>query len=856
MSRFIMLAGIIGLVSVVGCSGGPRAGGGSSSAGKSAAAAKARNLFANSTPKPKPKARKRVSSYGGQPAQTDPDDAPAAARFRYQQRLSADGTVPDNALLRAKGQRDALLWQQRSRGDGGEPAFARFEWLGPGNVGGRLRAILVHPEQPDTLWIGSAGGGIWKTTDGGANWSPLDDFLPSLSIGCMALDPQNPDVIYAGTGEGFFNTVEGTSNTAAIRGAGIFRSTDGGATWAHLESTGGPEWYFVNRLAIDPEDTKIMLAATENGIYRTIDGGDSWTRTLERKTLDVKLDPTDSSKAVAGGVEGDARYSTDGGETWSDATGVSGDRVELAYAPSDPSIVYAAVARNWSLSVYRSTDGGKSFSRRGGGIFTLANYTGVIWVDPTSAGRILVGGQYMARSIDGGLNLYSAFGGVHPDMHVIATDPRFDGTDNRTIFVGCDGGIYRIPDARRNDATALNSGLGITQFYGAAVNPTTGVVVGGTQDNGTLRYSGDPQKWSHVIGGDGGFCASDPGDSSYFYGEYQRAEIQRSKDGGKNFTDIGSGISDGGGLAVNFIPYFMLDPNEPRRMLVAAERLWRSNNVKAQSPTWSVIKNSIKQPGPGRPPREPPRDHFDENSPFNISTIAVAEGNSDVVWVGYNNGEVWKTLNGTNSKPDWTQVDGAGGNLPDRWISRIVIDPANHDRVYASVMGWEPDNVWRTEDGGDTWTDITGGGPARLPSAPVSAIALHRTQPGWLYVGTDIGVYASSDDGASWSATTVGPATATIDELVWKNDDTMLIVTHGRGVYLGTVGPFAGDLNCDGYVDFEDIDPFVLAIIGGSVYGEQYPDCNPLLADINGDRSADFDDIDPFVECLANEGCP
>lgn len=158
-----------------------------------------------------------------------PDQPLQAARFRFEQRLSEDGTVPHGALLRAWRQRQAMIALQTLDGDV-RPSGLSWTWIGPGNIGGRLRAIVIHPAQPNIMWLGSASGGIWKTTTGGASWFPLDDFLPSLAIGCMILDPRDPNVLYAGTGEGFFETIEGTSNTAAVRGAGVFKTTDGGQT--------------------------------------------------------------------------------------------------------------------------------------------------------------------------------------------------------------------------------------------------------------------------------------------------------------------------------------------------------------------------------------------------------------------------------------------------------------------------------------------------------------------------------------------------------------------------------------------------------------------------------------------------
>ncbi len=718
------------------------------------------------------------------------DQPLAAAQQRFQARLSADGTVPANALMNAKDQRDHLLTNPV---DGAGISPDAWTWIGPGNIGGRLRAIIIHPTNHDTMWVGSASGGVWKTTNGGASWFPLDDFMASLSVGCMAIDPINPNILYAGTGEGFFDAGEGTSNTAAIRGAGIFKTTDGGTTWTQLPSTADENWHFVNRLVIHPTNPSIIVAATASGIYRTTNGGDSWTRTATIGTLDVKADPSNPNRLVAGGDHHDpgAYFSTDGGVTWQAASGIPTNvRVELAYAPSNPSIVYAGVSISGSVRIYRSSDGGQSYASRGGSLSTYSAYNSILWVDPTNPETIVAGGVYIYRSTNGGTSMTRVWSNMHPDFHVITTHPLYNGGSNRVLYIGHDGGISRVPDALGSTYTDLNNNLGVTQFYGVAVSANGNVVVGGTQDNGTLRYAGNPQDWRMTFGGDGGFCAADPADPNYVYGEIYFAQIFRSTNGGQNWSYIHNGISETNRANCNFIPHFILDPNNSNRMLAGCRRLWRTNNVKGTPPTWTAIKPAV-----GFSPDPPPQthflegNHFEENDPRNISTITVAPGNSDRIYVGHNNGHIYFTDNGQDASPTWMRIDDLGNRLPpDRWVSRIVADPANAQRIYVSFMGWEPDNVWTYDVSAQQWTAISGtGGDWPLPSAPVSALEVHRTVSGWIYAGTDIGIFTSTDDGATWSAATQGPGTVPIDELIWKDNSTLVAATHGRGAYLASV---------------------------------------------------------------------
>jgi len=716
------------------------------------------------------------------------DDPIAAAADRYQRRLSADGTVPDGALMRAKEERDAMLQGQT---DNLVPSAwpVTWEWVGPGNIGGRLRPIVIHPTNPDIIYVGSASGGIWKTVDGGANWFVLDDFLPSLSVGDMVMHPEDFNTLFAGTGEGFFETVEGTSNTAAVRGAGIFVSSDAGLKWNQIPSTNNSDFYFVNRIEFDPMDSSTLLVTTNSGIWRSTDLGLNWSLREPFHALDIKYDPNDPMKVVAGGhdTEDGPYYSTDGGLTWQLANGAGGERQEIAWAPSQPNTVYAAVSNNGRIKVWRSTDGGQNYTLQtsGSGIQTWAGYNNTIWVDPTNADFVIVGGVRFYRSTNAGVNFSQRFGAVHPDMHRVVPHPAFDGVTNTTLYFATDGGIWRTDDAYGSNAVSLNNNLGVTQFYGGAINPTTGHIIGGTQDNGTLFYSGDPQDWDHIFGGDGGYAAADPTDPNYFYGEVQRALLHRSTNGGGSSNYIYSGpnpIQDAGSLSTNFIPFFTLDPNEPNRMLVACERMWRSNNVKASQPDWFSMKESIEPPGRGKPSK--PSSHFDPNSPYNLSTIAVAPGNSDVIWAAHNNGDLYFTTNGTVISPNWTRVDENGVGLPDRWISTVVIDANDHDHVYVALMGWEGDNLWETTDRGDTWSDISGIGPMAIPTAPISAFALHRNLPGRLFVGTDVGVFNSDDNGLTWSTQSVGPGTVPVEQLLWKDDNTLLAVTHGRGMFL------------------------------------------------------------------------
>ncbi len=746
-----------------------------------------------------------------------PDQPDQALLWRSLQMVDENGLIPENALTRAWEQArqipvDRAMWPKeqeqqnqetiRTIDDDGDrdPNIAGIQpsgwtWLGPGNIGGRIRSILIHPTNTQVMWVGSVTGGIWKTTNGGTSWAPLNDFMGNLSVTSMVMSPSDSNILYAATGEGVFLTVN--TNKDLIRGAGVFKSTDGGATWTQLSATANADWHHVGRLAINPGNGQILLAATSSGIWRSTDSGATWTRRSTSPMLDINFHPTDGTKCVASGTNGSgARYSTDGGQTWTGATGLPiFGRVEVAYAKSNPATVYASVDNNGG-EIYVSTDGGQTFSLRNTGqnYFNASNgiggqgwYDNIIWVDPTNSNTLVVGGIDLWRSTNGGTTLTkisrweSMPDSAHADQHVIVESPLFNGSTNKTVFFGNDGGLYRVTDvytvSQTDGWTELNNNLGITQFYSGAGTPSNGRIIGGTQDNGTLRYTGNTETWNTPFGGDGGWSAADPTDPNYMYGEYVFLNVHRSTNGGVNSEYISGQFWNGFEWAWKNVPFripdafsqqalfiapFVLDPNNSNRILAGGASLWRTNDAKTANtnttgPSWASIAG--------------PTGNL-------ISAIAIAKGNSNIVWIGYTNGDVLFTTNGTAAAPTWTRVDSNSPGLPNRYCTRITIDPTNTSRVYVTFGGFSPDNVWRTENNGSSWTNIT----ANLPSSPVRSLAVWQQNANNLYVGTEVGVFASANGGQSWSASNDGPTNCAVDELFWMND-TLVAATYGRGMF-------------------------------------------------------------------------
>jgi hypothetical protein len=723
------------------------------------------------------------------PKAQSPDAGSSAARQRTLEMKDENGHYDPNDLLKARNYVQTMplipgVWSPSGATgptDGSDPDAITAAWedIGPGNIGGRVRSLLIDPANPSNLFAGAVAGGIWRSTNGGALWSPVNDFLPNLAVTCMALDRLNPSVMYAGTGEFFTTANDGT------QGAGVFQSTDGGATWKQLSSTATTEWQFVNGLDVSPANSQIVLAAQTNGLYRSTNAGATWTNVNPDFAQGVKFDPNNGNLAIAGGFDGLAWFSTDAGATWTQASGLPlVGRVELAYAKSQSQIVYAAVD-NGQGELYRSTDGGHAFQKvviNQNPLPSLLSSFGfsddAIWVDPTNPSALIVGGLKLWRSTDAGAH-FTEIGsgtGIHEGHHVIVEAQDF--ATSHSVYFANDGGVFRANDYREIGTTQsfsnLNSDLRITLFYGGAGNVAKGIIAGGSQDNGLPRYNGTRNGWLNAAQlPDCGYVAALPGaaadGSTTFFGSYSSSEANVT--GQSHFrlkfandaTPFAPELITNIPLSEDFLPIapFILDPNNANgTLLKGSHKLWRYQNaVGTVSGTWEMIK-----PDGGGP----------------ISAIAVAPGNSGLIWVGDINGNVWSTANGSAAAPTWTLRNGT--TLPHRFCTRLAIDPSNTSRVYATFGGFSPDNVYMTQDGGGSWANVT----SNLPAIPVHSLVVDPANGNSIYVGTELGVFGSDNRGGAWSPSNGGPANVPVEELFWM-DRKLVAVTHGRGMFRVTI---------------------------------------------------------------------
>lgn len=715
--------------------------------------------------------KQKKQNYGS------PDEA---VKWLIMQRESATGSIP--ADWRRKAYEHIAKFNLKSS------SAEEFSWTphGPGNIGGRIRAMVVHPADTNVIFIGAASGGVWKTTDGGASWSPLKDLMENLAVNALVIDPANPDILYAGTGEGFYNV-------DALQGEGIFKTTDGGASWTRLTSTDNSNFYFVNKLAYDA-NTGTLWAATRAGLFYSSNGGTSFSqRTLPDNSNVSDISISSSNPAtilVAQGLyqQGVVYRSTNGGTSFTQSFTRSGiGRFVVAFTPSNPSVAYASgqdMSSNQCGAFIKSTNGGSSWSdiaipgptASGDPTFTgqQAWYNMIVAVHPTNPNIVYAAGLD-AFGTDNGGSSWSQITRwdaertspefVHADHHIIVFNP----LNPNTVYSGNDGSVYRSYNGR-SDWMSLNNGLAITQFYYGAVHPTLFRLYGGCQDNGTIATDGSAN-WKEIIGGDGGATEVDYNEPDYVYGEYTNFCFYKSTDGGANFTKsmngipVGPGVFDGTTDRTLFITPFIMDPNNPQILVGGTYRVWRTTDRAA---SWNPISGDLTGDGTG-------------TEGATISTLAIAKGNSDVIYIATTGGRVQVTTNGGTS---WNLRE---NGLPQAYATRIAIDPADAATAYVSFSGFAAGNkVFKTTNYGESWSNITG----NLPNIPVNSILVVPTRNEAIFAGTDLGVFTTTDGGNSWFRDGLSLPNVAVFDLDYRaSDDRIFAHTHGRGVFSSPAGP-------------------------------------------------------------------
>jgi photosystem II stability/assembly factor-like uncharacterized protein len=666
-----------------------------------------------------------------------------------------------------------------------------WDFKGPTNIEGRITDVELKPGNSQVIYIGAASGGVFKSENSGTSWIPVFDDAESLSIGDIAISRSNPDIIYVGTGE-----ANAGGGSLTYDGLGVYKSTDGAQTWqfAGLENSGS-----IGRMAIHPDNPDIVYVAAmgrlfsdggQGGIFKTTDGGQTWQQKLfvsdSTGAIDVVINPEHPDTVYAamwerirrpnrrsyGGATSGIYRSTDGGDTWTELTnGLPGQaeqkgRIGIDLCQNDPEILYAVYAdqTGYFQGIYRSANNGDSWVKKDNGIDdnAYASYGwwfGRIKADPVNPDIAYLIGFYLYKTSSGGNNWFQATGwGVHVDQHGLAINPN----NNSMLFLGNDGGFYKSTDGGSN--WARNASLPITQFYTCEVDEQHPYrIYGGAQDNGTNRtMTGSLNDWEEILGGDGLTVIVDPTDNSYVYAQFQYGLLRRSTSGGNGFITAMSGIlaSD----RFNWHCPVILDPTNPSVLYYGTNRLYRSTDRAA---SWTPVSEDLtngEEPG---------------NLAYNtLTTIAVSPMNNKIVYTGSDDGNVYYS---GDSCETWTNIS---GSLPERWVTSVVADPFDENRVYVTFSGYRWDDylphVFRSDNHGQSWEDIS----SELPEVPVNELIVDPQDSGYLYLATDAGVYFSENNGETWSPAGSGMPLLVIDDLRLHNPSRKLFAaTYGRGIY-------------------------------------------------------------------------
>lgn len=670
--------------------------------------------------------------------------------------------------------------------DNGEN-LAAFSWtqVGPTNVGGRVRSILINPSDANIIYAGAVSGGVWKTTTGGTSWVPLKDDMENLAVCAMTFQGTNANIIYAGTGEGFFNY-------DFVRGEGIFKSTDAGNSWTQLASTKNANFHYVNKLEYDRVNNK-LYAATRKGVFVSTDGGATFTAAYSAGSNDINIMDIEiaytspvSIYATQGMFSGATIFrSTNNGASFTSIyTNANGGRVELAVSPSSPATVYASVhnpSTGGALAMIKSTNSGANWSSITipGPSFSGAStylggqgwYDNILAVQPDNPNIVYAGGIDIFKTTNGGTswtqisNWYSQGGAppyVHADQHAMVFP-----SGSNTLYVGNDGGVYRTTNGG-SSWTGLNNNLAITQFYYGAVHPTLNTFYGGTQDNGTIRSSSGTT-WTEIFGGDGGATEVDFNNPNNIYIEYVNFSFWKSTNGGSSFFSAMSGIPkgpntyDGTTDRTLFITPFAMDPNNPQIIVGGTYRVWKTTNG---ANNWNAVSNDLTGDGTG-------------SSGARISAVSIAKGNSDVIYVGCTNGRVQVTTAGGTT---WTNIT---SGLPNLSVSRIAIQPNQPNTAYVAYSGFSSGNkVYKTTNRGATWSNVS----SNLPNIPINSIIVNHNDANHIIAGTDLGVFSTTNGGVFWFKDgSAMPNVPVYDLDIRTSDNKIVAATHGRSMFTATL---------------------------------------------------------------------
>ena len=681
-----------------------------------------------------------------------------------EKRVSNDRTFPHLALYNE--------WLKEK--DKNEQASnSNWKPLGPTNVPiilsngknrgvGRINAIAFDPYDKDIIYVGSPGGGFWKSTDGGANWVTTSDDLPVLGVSSIAINPNNTDIIYIATGD---------ANASDTYSIGVLKSVDQGDTW----STTGLSYNVsankrVNKILINPNNTDSVFAATNTNIMLSVDGGISWNNCAPLgRWRDIEFMPGNpnivyAAKQSSGGSN--VYRSLDGGGNWSVINnGVSSSgkyRPLIAVTPINPNVIYALYsASDYSFhGIYKSIDGGDNWNLQsnspnifgrdtdGTGTGGQSWYDLSLGVSNNDENHLFVGGINLWESTDGGVNWNieaSSGNGNYAYMHVDQHCLEFHPITN-VPYAGNDGGLYKYLD-NLNNWIDISDGLEISQFYKLGLSESNASkLIAGAQDNGTEMLTNGV--WDAVRGSDGMECAIDPYDEDLLYSSSQYGGLRKSFNGGNNWDNIKPVSYDGA-----WVTPYKIHPNNNNMIVAGYDEVYLSLTSGA---VWDSISYNV-------------------SGGQSVRTIALAPSNEDYIYAATYS----RLMKTTNSGQSWTSIK---PGLPNYNISDVTVSDKDPNRLWVTMSEYNASNkVFESGDGGATWANITG---ANLPNLPVNCIVYQANANEDLYIGTDIGVYHKDNTMSDWAPYKNGLPNVVVNELeIHYPTNRIRAATFGRGVW-------------------------------------------------------------------------
>jgi len=689
-----------------------------------------------------------------------------------------------------------------------------FRSLGPAAYSGRISDLAVNPENPSEYYVGVASGGLWKTENHGTTFQPIFDNQPVFSIGCLAMDPNNSNVVWVGTGEN-------NSQRNLAYGDGVYKTTDGGKTFTNMGLKTSSQ---IGKIMIDPRNSNVVYVAAqgqawgpggERGLYKTTDGGKTWKRVLEigeyTGVSDMEMDPRNPDilyasshqrerrvySKINGGPESAIYKSVDAGATWTKLKkGLpSGDvgRIGLALSPANPDIIYAVIELPDSKSgFYRSSDMGESWEKRSDKGTTSPQYYNEVYADPINPNLVILMDTRNSLSEDGGVTWQNIEGSnKHVDNHAIWIDPQ----DTNHYLVGSDGGLYETYD--RAKTWQFKNNLPITQYYHVRVDNEYPFynVYGGAQDNGswfgpsqTHRRNMVNSDWTYTIGGDGYLSIPDPNNPDIHYCESQYCGLRRYDRTTGNSISIQPQPTTDEEFRWNWNTPYFLSSFDSKTLYVAGNYVFKSTDMGG---TWKKVsddltrqidQNSLPMMGKIWPP-EAIAKNLSTSKFGNIFALAESPLKQGMMYAGTDDGLIWIT---ENDGENWTKFDKFPG-VPDMTFVNYVL-PSQHNEnvVYACFDGRKNSSDFtpyliKSTDKGKTWTSIA----SNLPSGTVYCIQEDFENPNILFIGTEWGVWTTIDGGKKWVQIKNGIPTIQVKDLtIQKRENDLVVATFGRGYYV------------------------------------------------------------------------